>query len=834
MALTTIQDPSAHSQGAETVVADMVFGTPTGNQVTVTSAGTNLPLLLDNEFVEIRDQATAENNGLYKVNDASPSTGSVTLDKVSGANPSAASSESASIFSHTDTTVSDMVFANASGYTVDITSAGGNLPSMAVGERFVVLNHSTSENNGAYKVTVINTDQQDYTCEKLDKSTTAPSDASSESADTYTDVKTVMFETAGLGMYLLEPPSALATQDLDGTNGQALYSFAVNSWIADNFLMQAADFPMQCIDSDAGKYLVGQDPSGFKSGWTFVDVPGESIRTRKLLRNAGWNEIASDGNLDYQYAGIKTIGTVLDTDELTGDTAYYHFGSDTTVDNSVDFAFAGPVNEAVLVYDGLATPVDTGTGFAITTTDTITRNDGGNWITEGYIVGGQITILDAEDSGNIGTFVIASLTSSVLVVVGTPLTNNAADNTFFAAVDNRNEINLKLRVRTTSGDSNARTFAQSNLAAADESVLANRVFKFGLSNAQDLDITASDATIAGSAPYTGMSITFNATPQARGGSGDLVGGPYNFGIIVEGNDGTNTECYEFIQYSLRQAADIDADADTNIGKMIDGLCRFLGPTLQVGSVDGGVTFPTNPDGGGSGVFIDSLNSASRNDTIYYDNTGTARQHPLGVAVTLDFNATALADVNYKYTLFFDYTRTRTVSDLVITAVSGPTGTFDSAGAGLTALDVGAGQYVRVSGLTGADEPMNGIYQVTAETSTSQWDVTRADGATIVTTSSASAPVDEYPVNSPDAIIVEDDAPADVTGTNPSADVVFTFDYTGNVQGGRTPSTDASVVLRTVGKDVGGAQYAQTPVLTIPSTAVTLPVSNNIELNFLDN
>jgi len=205
---------------------------------------------------------------------------------------------------------------------------------------------------------------------------------------------------------------------------------------------------------------------------------------------------------------------------------------------------------------------------------------------------------------------------------------------------------------------------------------------------------------------------------------------------------------------------------------------------------------------------------------------------VGVAVTLDFNATILDDSLAKYTLFFDATIYSTVADLVITAVSGATGTFDSSGANLPYSGLpmdGGGTYVRVTGKTGGDEAMNGLYQVTAIASASQWSVTRVDGATIVTTGSSSCSIDENPIDSPDAIIVEDDTPVDVTGTDPSDDVVFTFDYSGNTQGGRTASEDAYVQARCIGQS--GAQYTQTTVQTIPNTAVTIPVSSNIERNF---
>jgi len=823
MALGVISDPNALSQGAETVVTDMVFGTPTGNQVEITSAGSGIPLLVDNEFIEIRDHSQTVNNGLYRVNDATPAVGAVTLDKVSGSNPVAASSESASVFSSIRN-AETVAYTNASGAQVDMTGTG--LPTLSVGSRFVIEDHATTDNNGPFEVTVVNTVTADYTCVKL--SGNNPSNQAAEALVMITDVKSVHYDTQALGIYVLEQPSAIAALDLDGVLGQAFYSFTVLSWKDDSFLIANAPFPMLCIDADAGKYLVGQDPSGNNSGWATVDVTGESIRTTKLFRNMGWSEIAANGDLDAQYAGIRTLGAMLDETPGTGDTAYYHFGTDTTVDDSVSFTFAGPVNEPIQVYNGLATPASS---FVITTTDTITRSDGGNWRTDGYIVGGQIVIIDAEDVENDGTYTIASVQDSVdgAIVVSGTLTNNAADTTIHFGWDNRNAITLKLRERTTPGNSNARTFSQANLAAAGETALSNRLFTFGLSNSQDLDISADDSTIGSSGPYTGMTITYHSTPQAKGGSGDLVGGPYNFGIIIAGNSGTNTQVYEFVQYELRQTTDIDADADTAIGVMMDGLMRFLGPTLQVGSVDGGLSFPTNPDGGGSGVFIDALSSASRNDTVYYDNTGTVRSHPLGVAVTLDFNSTIIDDALATYTLFFDATIFTTVSDLVITAITGATGTFNSAGANLPTLNAGAGQYVRVTGKTGADAPMNGIYQVTTETSTSAWNVTRADGATIVTTGSSSCSVDQYPIDSPDAIIVQDDTPANVTGTDPSADVVFTFDYSGNVQGGRTASEDAFVRARAIGRS--GAQYTQTTVQTIPSTAVTIPVSSNIERNF---
>jgi hypothetical protein len=44
------------------------------------------------------------------------------------------------------------------------------------------------------------------------------------------------------------------------------------------------------------------------------------------------------------------------------------------------------------------------------------------------------------------------------------------------------------------------------------------------------------------------------------------------------------------------------------------------------------------------------------------------------------------------------------------------------------------------------------------------------------------------------VTVDDDSAADIAGTISGASIAFTFDYDGNVQGGRTPGTDAAVTI----------------------------------------
>lgn len=731
--MALINDPDNLFQGASTAVANGAWGAPTGRTVAITSGTAALPAISAGDFFEVRDHSQAVNNGLYKETGGSPTTSSITADKVSGSPPVTASAEA-------------------------VTFLGNN---------------ATKKN--------------------------------------------IFWDTAARKIYLLEKNGL----DASGVLGQTVYSKAMIDWKDDAFLIANAPFPMLCIDADAGKYIVGQDASGNFSGWTWGDDGTYSIRTRKLLRNMGWSEVDANGVTKAIYPGFVTLGAFEDP---TNDKAYYQFGSDTTVNDTVDFTFAGPVNEAVKTFEEIGNPAT----CTFATSSTITRASG-SFVTDGYKKGGRVTVRNATNPANNGTYTLTAVAALTLTVSGTPFATGA-DTTAQLAVNNLNKVTLRLRIRDA--DVNGKTFAQANLASGGETVLSNRVFKFPLANATDLKITATDATIDGSSPYTGMTLTYYATPQSMGGSGVLVGGPYNFGIVVDANNGTNQQVYEWVQRQLRKTADIDADADVGIGRAMDGLMRFVGDLLEVGSTDGGLSFPTNPDGGGSGVFISNLNAASKNFTRFYDNTGAVRSFPVSVPITLDFNATLEGDTLAKYTLFFDRTIHTTVADLVITAGTGANGTITSAGANLpNNAELTAGDYVRVSGLIGADAAMNGVYFISTETTPgSSWAVTRYDGATVTTTGSASASVDQHAVDTPDAVIVQDDTLADVTGLIGGTDYSFSFDYSNNAQGGRTPSTDAFVVAKAIGQS--GAQYTQSSVQTIQSgIALTIPVVSTQERNF---
>jgi hypothetical protein len=706
-----------------------------------------------------------------------------------------------------------VAFTSSTGAQTTLTGTG--LPAIAAGEFFEIRSHPIAGNNGLYVETGGTPSTSSVTCEKVSGSD--PTDDTAEAVtwlgDSNTLAKNVMIDGLRKKILILEQEGLSA----DGVEENAVYSFLKEEFKDDDYLRQYP-FPMFAIDLDAGKYQIGTDGAN-ANGWNWEDVATHSVRTRKLIRNGGWSEVDANGVTQAIYPCIVTLGSFEDETPVTGDTAYYLFGTDTTVDNTTDFTFTGPVNEAVKAYEEIGNPdtftfVDGGGGD-----DTVTRATG-SFIDDGFVVGGRMNVRNANTPANDGSYVITGVAATTLTFATGSFNTGEADSQAQIAVDNRYEFSVYLRVRDA--DPNGKTFDQSNLTAIGRTQLNNFIFGFPLTNATDLKIEETDANIDANTPYTGMSITYFATPQSKSG---LVGGSFNFGIVIDANGGTAQQVYEFVQRQLRKTTDIDADADTHIGRAMDALLVFEGDTLVAGK-----GIPDNPDGGGSGVFVENIAAVDNNNLTMFDNLGDAKTFPETVAVTLDFNAALINDTVAEYTLFYDRTiRTpnTTLTDAVLT--SGATPTLTSAGGNLPTLNSGAGQYIRISGLTGADEAMNGIYQVVTETSTSSWDVLRADGEPIVTTSSAAVDLDQYPIDSPDAIIVQDNTLTDVTGLA-SADYQFNYDYDGNTQGGRTVSTPAYVVGRAIGLD--GAQFVQSGVQVITSgTPLTIVLTASNELNY---
>ena len=184
--------------------------------------------------------------------------------------------------------------------------------------------------------------------------------------------------------------------------------------------------------------------------------------------------------------------------------------------------------------------------------------------------------------------------------------------------------------------------AEQNLAS-----LTYRKFALPLANSLDLNIEATDNAITGSTPYTGMTITYFTSSQAK----DISGTSYNFKVVIDGNGGSKQEIYEFVQKYLRSGSGFDIDAGENIqpavtGSVAEELLEFVGANLKT-------KLQTDVGGSGAGgVIIENFAVADTNDLTFVDDTGTERTFDFVAAGTLNFNSFLQSDTDAIYKVFF--------------------------------------------------------------------------------------------------------------------------------------------------------------------------------------
>jgi hypothetical protein len=804
-----------------------------------------------------------------------------------------------------NTNVTDLAWDTPSGANVVLYSVGTNLPSFVAGEYLEIRGANDANNDGLYVVRTVNVDTSNLLCSKIDGP--APVDTAGASANvmgsnstltgTSSTMKTVMIDIDLRYIYLL-PNAAGNLIEADGATLQSLYSFLKEEWKDDDAL-NPHPFPMVAITPEQFEFIYDWEPRDF--------VPstegGSNVTTRKYIRTGGWREIdtADASKLKKEYIGVITLGTFEDT---SNDIAYYQVGDDPTdTTSTTDFDYAGPVNETIKTYDENV-PADSVTGFDFASTTVVSRNDGGNWVTDGYRVGGQVTILGAEDVGNDGTHTIAAVENAVdgnLTIDAASFTLNAADTTARFATNYRAAIKLFLRIRD--GDPNGKIYGQSDLAAIGVTSVVNQVYRFPLTNSTDLKISETDANIGSNSPYTQINILYldaaysrdvdSATNRDFGiviqvgtwsgkdGSFSAAGtvltstdaGIETYGTttfdggtltILEGTDegtdftiasttdttvtisgGTFTaaesnisflcqrstpvtastiEIYEKVQYLLRQSSDIDTtDSGVVSGKTADALLRFVGDALEAGQA-----LPNNPNGGGSGVIIEGFDANDTNDITFYDNTGSSYNYPFVAAGTINFNDFLVDDGSAEYWMFYTYTERFSQTDYTLTAASGSVATFNSPTAPDLTAEFTVGDYVALGGFT--DPNNNGIWYVVSITDADDMSLRKINGDTVSNESpGTTVTIDKNPINSPDAIIVDNNSGADIAGAIGGSSVGFDFDYDNNVQGGRTAGSNAAITIRSLGLNT--AQFVETTGLITRATGLTFSLVAGLERNY---
>ena len=611
--------------------------------------------------------------------------------------------------------------------------------------------------------------------------------------------------------------SPISRIDSDGVTLQALYSFFKEEWKSDATLIPHP-FPMIAITPEQFEFIEDWEPAN--------DI------TRKRIRTAGWREIDEFDNLKKEYAGIISLGAFA---EVT-DQAYYVQGTDTTDTAArINFDRADAVNEAILTYEET---VLAGSPGIIFTGTTIQRQDGGSFVTDEYRVGGRVTVLDADDvaAGNNGTFTITDVTASTLTIATSPVLTAGTSNTAHLAREFRDNLSLFLREGFDAGFGSGKTYAQANLADIGVTTLTYQAYRFPLSNSADLKITNSDATIAARSPE--VLITYFSAPQeftgfvADAASTLSPQTTAQFGIVIDARGYTAEEVYEFVQYQLRQAANInDGGSPITVvaGNTADELLSFVGDNLQTLSA-------TNPLGGGSGVYITNFDSNDTNRLSFADNefgVTARRTFPFVAAGTINFNNNLVTDGNANFWMFFEYTE-RFTGAITLTAGSPVSSAVLDMPSTDFVAELSPGDYIALAGFV--NENNNGVYVIdsfNAGVSPQTINVTKWDGETLTTeTSPGTATLDKNPINSPDAIIVDSAtafSPLPIQGSIVGSSVSFDFDYDGNVQGGRTASTDAAIILRAIGLNT--AQFVEATGTITRNTGLSFTLTAALERNY---
>jgi hypothetical protein len=348
--------------------------------------------------------------------------------------------------------------------------------------------------------------------------------------------------------------------------------------------------------------------------------------------------------------------------------------------------------------------------------------------------------------------------------------------------------------------------------------------------------TSSEVSDSLKYTITGISGTTVSLDENLRGSGT----PTNISFALERSSANNTansvptsieNIYAAIQYQLRQDANINKvpGGNTVNGSTADELLGFVGDVITSGSA---TSAPTNPEGGGTGVFLNGFQSADINDIRNVDNIGEERRYPLSVSVTLSFNDNLQNDGNAKFWLFYDRTARLSASDLSITVSSGRNVTLSSAGSGLaleSGDDYNVGDYIRIGGFTNSQN--NGSYRIVDNSSApASLDLVKVGGDVPITESAGAAvTVDQQPVDTPSALLVQSTSFADITGDVSGPSFTFNYAYDLNDQGARDAGDgDASVVARAIGFNSG--QFVETDD-TIESSAKTISIVAGLERNY---
>ena len=379
----------------------------------------------------------------------------------------------------------------------------------------------------------------------------------------------------------------------------------------------------------------------------------------------------------------------------------------------------------------------------------------------------------------------------------------------------------------TSGNVTGYQFIQTSTSDIGVTSLATQAYRFPLAQAVDPNVTLTVAEVeAAGGVFDDMRIEYYTGSESITDTGTT----FSVGVVIDANfddadtSPTLTQIYQWVQNELRKSTDIniapgDVTADV-IGLLTDPLVVFVGATLK-----------TLRQSDNKGVFIEGVGSTD------VDNSNASQTYPFKVGVNLDFNTNILDDPNSKYFLFYT-TNTGgafgTANTVAVTKDAGGAvaGDVHTAAASYTGAMSGSADGAIVASsrtftVTGAgwtvDQLVGKILSVDGTNSGKYYVLSNT--ATVIT------------IRADGKIFDVDDATATWSLIEPNVNggstprVTFTYNYAGNVDGGRTADTVADITLVALGLEK--AQYAKAASSITKVNSVTVPVSNPLERNYDD-
>ena len=385
----------------------------------------------------------------------------------------------------------------------------------------------------------------------------------------------------------------------------------------------------------------------------------------------------------------------------------------------------------------------------------------------------------------------------------------------------------------TSGNVTGYQFIQTSTSDIGVTSLATQAYRFPLAQAVDPNVTLTVAEVeATGGVFDDMRIEYYTGSESITDTGTT----FSVGVVIDANfddadtSPTLTQIYQWVQNELRKSTDIniapgDVTADV-IGLLTDPLVVFVGATLK-----------TLRQSDNKGVFIEGVGATDLNNVEFVDNSNASQTYPFKVGVNLDFNTNILDDPNSKYFLFYT-TNTGgafgTANTVAVTKDSGGAvaGDVHTAAASYTGAMSGSADGAIVASsrtftVTGAawtiDQLVGKILSVDGTNSGKYYVLSNT--ATVIT------------IRADGKIFDVDDATATWSLIEPNVNggstprVTFTYNYAGNVDGGRTADTVADITLVALGLEK--AQYAKAASSITKVNSVTVPVSNPLERNYDD-